>query len=192
MGVILLFSDFKWLVEIIKSGGNITTGIAVACGLFLIAGYFGWLIPLDPWMILLAKAGLLLFGSLSIIAMLSSTPVKNFIEHRLAIHNQKRSVQKYIPHMTDKEKEIISYLLAKNQKSFMYAIDGGYAATLISRGIVVCALKPGQVASTWYIPFIIPDHIWSVLSKYKSQFKYKRPPQGENEVHPWAIPWELR
>src|ERR1035438_7219151 len=51
------------------------------------------------------------------------------------LRRSKREVERYIPHMTTKEREIIAYLLAKNQKTFLAAIDGGHAATLLSRGI---------------------------------------------------------
>ena len=37
--------------------------------------------------------------------------------------------------MTDKERQIIGYLLRYRQKSFTCASDGGYANTLVSRGI---------------------------------------------------------
>jgi hypothetical protein len=183
--------DFKWL-EILKASGWQTAAIAAACGLFLLLAHWGWLPPLAPWMILIVAFGLFLCGFLAVAAILSSRPVQNLIVHRITIHKQKRAVREYIPHMTEKEREIISYFLAKKQKTFFYTIDGGYAATLISRGIVICGLRPGQAGSTHHIPFIIPDHIWSVLIKHKSEFPYKPPPLGENEIHPWAIHWMVR
>lgn len=183
--------DPKWL-DILKASGWQTTAIAVACGLFLLLAHWGWLPPLDPLIIIIASFGLLLCGSLAVAAIFSSTPVKKWIKHLLAFHREKRAVRDYIPHMTEEEREIISYLLAKKQKTFMYTIDGGYATTLISRGIVVCALRPGQAGSTWHIPFIIPDHIWSVLLEHRNEFPYKPPPPGETEVHPWSISWMVR
>ncbi len=183
--------DSKWL-EILKASGWQTTAIATACGIFLLFAHWGWLPPLAPWMILIAAFGLMLCGSLAITAILSSSPVRNLIVHWFTIQKQKHAVQQYIPHMTEKEREIIAYLLAKNQKTFMYTIDGGYATTLISRGIVICGLTPDQACSTHHIPFIIPDHIWSVLVKHRKEFPYMPPPPGENEIHPWAIHWMVR
>ncbi|MCX5890654.1 MAG: super-infection exclusion protein B [Deltaproteobacteria bacterium] len=183
--------DPKWL-EILKASGWQTTAIAAACGIFLLFARRGWLPPLDPWMILIATFGLLLCGFLAISAIFSSTPVQKWIKQRLTVHREKRAVRDYIQHMTEKEREIISYLLAKNQKTFFYTIDGGYAATLISRGIVVCGLRPGQAGSPHHIPFIIPDHIWSILMEHKKEFPYKRPPRGETKIHPWAISWMVR
>ncbi len=161
--------DSKWL-EILKASGWQTTAIAAACGLFLLFAHWGWLPPLAPWIIQIAAFGIVLCGFLAVAAILSSAPVQNWIMHLITIHKQKRAVRDYIPHMTGKEQQIISYLLAKNQKTFMYTIDGGYAVTLISRGIVVCNLRPGQAGSSHHIPFNIPDHIWSVLLEHKTNF----------------------
>jgi len=180
--------DFKWIVEIIKSGGKITTSIAIACGFFLLVAHMGWLPPIELWMILLAIIGLMLFGSLAVVAILGDIPIKKWIN----TYKQKRAIREYIPHMTDRERKIISYLLAKNQKMFTGNEDGGYANTLISQGIIVCALRPGQPYSVVDTPFAIPDHIWSVLMKHKKDFPYMPPPPGENVVHPWRIPWMAR
>jgi acyl-coenzyme A synthetase/AMP-(fatty) acid ligase len=97
-----------------------------------------------------------------------------------------------IPQMTPKEREIVSYLLRKNQKMFTCTSDGGYANTLISKGIVVCALLGGQVFIESDVPFKIPDPVWDVLLKHKANFPYTKPKPGETEVYPWHIHWMSR
>jgi len=64
---------------------------------------------------------------------------------------------------------------------------------LISRGILVPALKGGQVFSTEDMPVAVPDHVWDVLLAHKDQFPYT-PERGERgvETHPWRVPWMLR
>jgi hypothetical protein len=180
-----------WL-DILKASGWQTTAIASACGLFLLSAHWGWLPPLAPWMMQIASFGFLLCSLLAVAGILGSAPVQSWIVHWITILKQKRAVRDYIPHMTEQDRKIISYLLAKNQKTFMYTQDGGYAATLISKQIIVCDLQPGQAFSPHHIPFKIPDHIWSVLLENKNKFPYKPPPPGETEVHPWAIPWMAR
>lgn len=187
-----MIPDLNWLVEIIKSGVKTTVGITVGCALILFADHLGWPQPMPHWMIPIATFGFLLFGALSAVTILSSAPIQEWIKHWLTIHREKRAVRDYIPHMTEKEREIISYLLAKNQKGFMYTIDGGYAVTLISRGIIVCDLKSGQAGSRFHIPFSIPDHIWSVLLQHKREFPYNSPPPGKTEVYPWSINFMVR
>ena len=169
--------DPRWL-EILKASGWQTAAIAAACGLFLMAAHLGWLPPLEPWMELIAVAGLLLFGCLAVASVLSALlkffPIQKWLLHWITFHRQKRAARNYIQHMTPKERPIIAYLLAKNQKMFTCASDGGYATTLISRGILVRALKSGQVFATEDMPVAVPDHIWKVLVAYKDQFLQAR------------------
>src|ERR1700730_13371843 len=105
------------------------------------------------------------------------------------IHQAKHQVAKDIAQMTPTECEIISFLLAKNQRVFTNTIDAGYANTLISKKIVVCALLPGQAFTQFEVPFEVPGHIWAVLMKHKAEFPYTPPKAGESERHPWRVPW---
>jgi Super-infection exclusion protein B len=188
--------DPRWL-EILKASGWQTAAVAAASGLFLIAMNLGWLPTVEPWMVLLAAAGLLLFGCLAVASFLSALfqflPIHQWIVHWITIHRQRRAARDYIQHMTSKERQIIAYLLAKNQKMFTCASDGGYANTLLSRGILVRALRPGQVFNVEEMPVAVPDHIWDVLLAHKDQFPYS-PERGERggEVNPWRVPWMLR
>jgi hypothetical protein len=79
--------------------------------------------------------------------------------------------------------------LAKNQKVLEADYDGGHATTLISRGIIVRYVQPGQVARGTSIPMTIPDHVWKVLVKHKARFEYEPPRAGEQESPPWRIHW---
>ena len=187
--------DPRWL-EILKASGWQTAALAVASGLFLLAAHSGLLPPLEPWMTLLAAAGLLLFGCLAVASFLSTffefVPVQNWLLHWITIQRQKRAARDYIPHMTPKERQIIGYLLAKNQRVFTCASDGGYATTLLSAGILVRALRSGQMFAMEDMPVAVPAHIWDVLLAHKDQFPY-RPEKDERgvEVHPWRVPWML-
>lgn len=187
--------DSRWL-EVLKASGWQTGAIAAACALFLFAAHLAWLPPLDAWMVLAAVFGLLLFGCLAFASFISATfkffPVQMWVIHWVKTNKRKREVRDYIPHMTAQEKAIISYLLEKNQMMFTAEDNGGRSATLISRGIVVYAIRPGQTYDTMNVPMAIPDHVWDVLLKHKDQFPYAPPKQGEAERHPWRVPWMAR
>ncbi|MFI4933461.1 MAG: hypothetical protein ACHP7N_02475 [Caulobacterales bacterium] len=101
-----------------------------------------------------------------------------------------KAVRDYIPHMTDQERGIVGWLLAKNQTMFRGAFDGGYATTLISRGIVVRALVPGQGFDAEEFPFAVPPHAWEVLAAHRTEFP--APPADYNGPHPWRVSWMLR
>jgi hypothetical protein len=187
--------DPRWL-EILKASGWQMAAIAVACGLFLLINKWGWLPPLDGWMIQLAAIGFLLSVLLAIASFISAAlkffPVEEWVVHWVNIRREKNAVRDYIPHMTEQERLIIAYLLAKNQKMFTTEGNGGYAMTLISRGIVVLALRPGQMFDNEDTPRAIPDHIWDVLVEHKDQFPYSPPARGEIEADPWRVPWMAR
>ena len=102
---------------------------------------------------------------------------------------EQKEVEEYIPYMTETEREIIGYLLAHNQKMFTNRPDCGHANTLLARGIVVVAARPGQPVTYFDVPFAIPDHIWTVLKRHKDKFTYEPPGPGEDEPHPWRRHW---
>jgi len=175
------------------------TAVGAACGLFLLIAHWGWLPPLDPWMIQLAAIASLICCFLALASIVSATlrffPIQTRILHSINRYRAKRAVRDYIPHMTDREKQIIGYLLAKNQKMFSAESDGGYAVLLLSRGIIIVAARPGQHVSMSDVPMAIPDHVWDVLVKHKDQFPYKAPtPRRRDDVepHPWRVPWMAR
>jgi hypothetical protein len=188
----LALPDPRWL-EILKASGWQTSAVAGACGIFLLLAHWLILPPLDPWMIQLAAIVGLICGLLALASFISAIfrflPVQRWIVHGVNRHRAKRAVQDYIPHMTAQEKQIIAYLLAKNQKMFTAESDGGYAATLLSRGIVVVAVRPNQHVDMSAVPMAIPDHVWDVLVRHKDQFPYS--PQ-KSQGHPWRVPWMAR
>src|SRR5262249_51368562 len=98
--------DPKWL-EILKASGWQTAAIAIACGLFLLIAHWGWLPPLEPWMIQLAAISLLISGFLALASLISTTlrffPVQKWFLHWVNTNRAKRSVRDYIPHMTENE-----------------------------------------------------------------------------------------
>jgi hypothetical protein len=187
--------DPKWL-EILKASGGQTAALSTACGLFLLIADWGWLPPLDPWMVIAATFAFLVFGFLAIAALGTAInkviPIRQWIVHSINETRFKREVRAYLPHMTAKDREIIGYLLAKNQKQFTADQDGGYATNLISRRIVMYAYQPGQVFSGRDVPMRVPDNVWTILKEHQSEFPYQSPGSGEVEPQPWRIPWMSR
>jgi hypothetical protein len=54
------------------------------------------------------------------------------------------------------------------------------------------ALQPGQVFDYENTPFVIPDHLWSVLQEHRSQFPYEGGDNDEAAAYPWRIHWMER
>lgn len=94
-----------------------------------------------------------------------------------------------LDYLNDTEREIIAYLLAHGQRMFTAALDGGHAATLISRGIVRKALQPGQVFNGDDVPMEVPKPVWELLQSNRSKFPYG----GEkDDPYPWRVGWNER
>lgn len=179
----------KWL-ELLKASGWQTTALAAATGAFLIyiksaddPGVAAWVFPLVLF-------GFLLSACLSL-ASIASEAVTLFNLHGrfTSWRNRKRfqeSVRSYLPYMTDKEREIIGCLLAKNQKSFEAADDGGFAAGLMGRGIVQVAARPGQLLDPFRVPMVVVDAAWEIFEKERERFPYDQSRAGK--AHPWRVP----
>jgi hypothetical protein len=86
--------------------------------------------------------------------------------------------------LTEREREIIAYLLHHKQRMFTCSVDGGHASTLMSRGIVRRALKPGQVFDADDMPVEIPMEVWRFLKTKAAEFPYR----GDG-THPWRKHW---
>jgi len=188
--------DPRWL-EILKASGWQTTAISVASALLIYGNSNKWFpAPFEPWKIQIAVIALVVCGCLSIASIGSAImkapngPTRK-LARMWAIRRAKRQVARLIPQMTSTEKDIVSYLLAKNQTMFTNTADGGYANTLISKGVIVCALLPGQAYTDFEVPFKVPAHVWEVLMKHKAEFPYELKAEAK-QSHPWRVHWMSR
>jgi hypothetical protein len=118
--------------------------------------------------------------------LMNSTLIR-WLQGRGERRRTKRALALYIPFMTPTEREIIGYLLAKGQKTFLAQPDGGYACTLLARKIVIRETGAGQAETREKVLMRIPDGLWRVLARHRSAFSYE-PRSGEFESEPWHKP----
>jgi hypothetical protein len=95
------------------------------------------------------------------------------------------AVEDYIPLMTEKDREIIGYLLHRKERMFTADVDGGHARLLVSLGIIRSALKSGQPFYENDAPFEMPMSVWRILVKHKDRF----PVPDDDAPHPWRVHW---
>ena len=180
------------LSDIFKASGSQAFALAVACGGFLYLSKSGFVPPLEPWVLpLVAFAGIFagaLWGALALRSLWNLVDLGSHWKRRRLSRARRKAVENYIPHMSEQERQIIGYLLERNQKSFDCDVDGGNAAPLIARGIIVCALRRGQMFDMDRMPMTVPDDVWDVLSKHRHVF----PERYEGSIHPWRIHWMAR
>jgi hypothetical protein len=187
-------ADPKWLYILKASGWQTAALTAAGIALLYLNAAKKLPVPLDSWKLQAAEVSVAVFGFLSLFSI-GPHVVKvlnhlwSLLAHRLAIRREKQRVEKEIPSMSKKEREIIGFLLANNKKMFDYTIDGGAANTLISKRIVVCAMVPEQSALAYGFTFKIPDHVWDVLVKHKAEFPNT---WKTGEPFPYTVSWMAR
>jgi len=126
--------DPRWL-QILKASGWQTTAVAGAAAVLIYANLKKLLpTPLDPWMIQTAEVAFVVCVCLTLASVgqsvvKASKGLQAKLDRLWAIRCAKRQVADNIPRMTAKERQILGYLLAKNQTMFSSTADGGYANT---------------------------------------------------------------
>lgn len=187
--------DPKWM-EFLKESGPKTFAVAISFGLFWFLSVAEILPPLNSVFISLVAFVTIVSGMLAMMSFLSALhrffPINLWIVHYFDRHRAIKQIRDYIPYMTEDERKIVAYLLAHKQKSFTCDIDGGHAATLIGRGIVVRMMQPGQAFDQRDMPVTIPDHFWKIFEENKDKFPYSPPRKGDVEPHPWRVHWMAR
>lgn len=181
-----VWDSFK-LTDLLKVSGLQAFAVAATCWIVLYLPKTGMIGPLESWVtLLLVVVGILatilsvlLFGQ-ALIRLLNVPVHWNQWRRR---RREQKAVADYIDHMNDHEREIIGYLLARNQKSFTCASDGGHASTLLGRGIVIYALNHGQHYDLQDTPVTIPDHVWDVLKSRNNDL----PDTYTGTAHPWRV-----
>ncbi len=183
----------EWLKNLVKAGGQKAFAIALACGILLWidrSGVFALSSGVKETTIILgvtsACVAITSFGSVI------GKWLSPMIHAEIWKFRARKKVQKYLPRLTEKEKEIIAYLLAKNQTMFTCDSDGEEARTLIASGFVVCALRPGQVFMEGEVPYAIPEYVWDILVKNKDLFPYQPANDDDIEAYPWRTSWMVK
>src|SRR5258708_6319367 len=161
-----VFPDPKWL-ELLKASRPQAAALCVACVVVLFAPRMGLVDTLSDWVLLPALFAGVLSGGLSLFSLWRSTykvfPAHVWLVRYLNIRRKKKEIREYIPFMTDKDREIIAYLLYFNLKMFEADSDGGNASLLISKGVITLKTHPQLRYRGTNIPMTIPDYVWDIL-----------------------------
>jgi hypothetical protein len=176
---------------------RITAAVAITAGVVLYLNVRHLLpVALEPGVLLVVLVVGILCGCVACVNIASSLwrgskGLRHAFTRRIERHRDKKRIEGQIPLLSPKERRIIGYLLAKQQKMFEVLPDGEEAATLIAKGFVVHAPRQAMAIHR-DIPVEVPDHVWEVLLKHQSEFSFEAPKAGEMEVHPWRTHWMAR
>lgn len=111
-----------------------------------------------------------------------------FAGAQMSIRARRQSVIRHLDTLSQKEREILGWLLARNQRNFMGDADGGYAAGLIGNRLVQPNLPPHGAARLNDFPYTIPDFVWKELKRREADF----PDTHDGDAYPWRVPWMAR
>ncbi|MCV0381547.1 hypothetical protein [Nitratireductor sp.] len=127
-----------------------------------------------------AKVGLVVFGCLSGVSILASA--WRGIEWTWGLASKRRAnvkrriaAEKSLDDLTKRERDILAFLVTNGERHFTTAMDGGFAAGLIGRGLIHRALRPGQAFDGLSTPFTVDEDVWEALQKRKDEFKHPKP-----------------
>jgi hypothetical protein len=167
-----------------------TAALCIAAAIILYGNAMHWFpVVFQSWIVELLLLACVICGCLALSAIVSN--LVNIVKRGSVweSYRAKRLVRDNISYMTARECEIISYLLKNNQRMFETTADAGYASTLVSKGIIVRAVRPGQQVRVHGVPFEIPLSIWKALLEHRAEFPDA---PGAEQTLPWAIPWQAR
>jgi hypothetical protein len=190
----------KWIGEFLNPIFNVllnwkvTASVALAAIILLsLNARHSLPVALEPAFIVGIVCAGVLCACLAILSALSSlwTATAGPLARLVARKRDKKRIEAEIGFLTPKERSIISFLLANNQKMFEVLPDGEEAITLIAKGFVVHPVRH-PMAFHRDIAVEIPDHVWDVLTKHKDRFPYEPPKHGEPDIVPWRTNWMAR
>ena len=88
----------------------------------------------------------------------------------------------YLDTVNDREREILSYLVQKNQQSFTADMGGELIATRKSKGLIEMG-SGVHSPMTW--PYTVPNFVWRELKRRQAEFNTA----NIDESPPWHICW---
>ena len=108
----------------------------------------------------------------------------------MLLRAERADLIRYLPYMSETEREIIGYLLAKNERVFTADSDAGHAATLLGKRYIRVAIKGRQEVFDHSVPMEVPEHLWKLLEANRSMFPVIDP--DKYPAPPWRVPWMAR
>ncbi len=178
------FPDSNWL-KALEIRGSTAAAVASASILVFVMSELGWfyLDILPTWMkaliAIVAVLALALVGG-NVVQWLIDESAKKKERRRKeeerreeqrqkdeAQANFRRQVLGYLNTLSDSEREILSYLVQKNQQSFSGDMAGERIGPLKQKGLVEMA---SGVHTQMEWPFTIPNFVWEELQKRKGEF----------------------
>lgn len=181
------------IIDLLKTGGWQSFFIALSLFVFLRLQSVGVIdtsaVPyLAPIVWLLA----IVFSGIAVASL--GDQIKHWLQERRkrrltfqAREARRKAFVEDIDRLTDKEREILGYLLSKNQKRFDADSTGDHASSLIAKGYINLIARPGMHYHINSFPFEVADYVWEEMQARRERFPYhpRSVKVRGGEVAPW-------
>lgn len=186
------------IIDLLKTGGWQSFFVGLALLVFLLLQSWG-VIDTTSVPYIVPIVWLLAFFFLGIATASLGDQIKLHFQNKRKARDrrryeldQRKAFIDDIPHLTEREKQIFAYLIAKNQKWFDADSTGEYASGLVAKGYIVSIARPGSYYTINGFPFEVPNFVWEEIQVRKELFPYLavNRSRGGGEKAPWIdSPW---
>jgi hypothetical protein len=186
--------DPSKILEFIKLNGSKSFAFGAGCAAFLALAYSGLIGTVEPLVIQFVALVFCVTAALAVVALCTGIADLFALRHRfdrwMLARAERADLKRYLPFMSAQEREIIGYLLAKNERVFTADSDAGHAATLLGKRYVRIAVRGRQEVMQHSVPMEVPEHLWKVFQKNKTMFPVINP--DDYSAPPWRVHWMAR
>lgn len=174
--------DLSWFIKSLDLGLRIWLGLTLASAVLLFGPTWGlsFLSAIPPTVTPFAQLALVVFGCLSAISILAFSwrgveLTWGFVSKRIAKAQYRKAAAKSLDDLTKRERDILAFLVTNGERHFTTDVTGGFAASLIGRGLIVRAIRPGQAIDQLVTPFSVDEAVWKALQQRKDEFEHPEP-----------------
>lgn len=176
--------EWSWISSALKLDAWRSAALAVAGALVLYLHQLGKLpFEVTGWLLTVVGLGTIAFGcvaAFSLVRSLFSCAALGvrYARARWSYRQARKETLSYLDTLSPREGAILGRLLALNERSFVGAIDGGLAAPLLAKRLIV---MPSQMVTISDCTFVVPAFVWKELKRRAAEF----PDSHTGSGNPW-------
>jgi len=158
-------------IDLLKASGWQAAMIAAACGVLLYLSAAGIIPGMDPGWILLVWAVMLTASGLAVAALLAWLQRVSRSSWERWQHYRAKKQRDWINQNLDTlgagEREVLSYMVERNQRSLAGRLAYGGFGTLVQKGLLIRGAGQFNIME-W--PHTVPEDVWDELVRRRDEF----------------------
>lgn len=151
---------------------HIALGVSLACGLLLYLHQLGnpYLQSLPAWVLTIAFV--LFLCATVVVAVHILRAAGSYLSFILERRKRRLEIRNALTTLSDKEREVLSFLFTRNQQSLVTQMGGPDVSTLVQKRLLV---PSGGVHSMLEWPHMVPNDVWIELKVRAGEFQTADP-----------------